>query len=119
MTRVQVLLTEEQDRRLESLARRKRVSKTRLVREGVDLVLLQAEAEGPDPLLSLIGQAGRVGKRKLSIEHDAVLMSPELGRNRRDIYPLTDCQGIPRGQAIPGCGGAEPKDGTILHHGIP
>ena len=82
MTRVQVLLTEEQDRRLESLARRKRVSKTRLVREGVDLVLLRAEPETPDPLILLIGQAGRVGKRKVSIEHDAVLMSAERRRNR-------------------------------------
>jgi hypothetical protein len=82
MTRVQVLLTEEQDRRLESLARRKRVSKTRLVREGVDLVLLRVEAETPDPLLSLIGQAGRVGKRDVSIKHDAMLMSAERRRNR-------------------------------------
>ena len=82
MTRVQVLLTEEQDRRLESLARRKRVSKTRLVREGVDLVLLRAETDTPDPLLSLIGQAGKTGKRDVSIKHDAVLMSVERRRNR-------------------------------------
>ena len=82
MTRVQVLITEEQDRRLESLARRKRVAKTQLVREGVDLVLARAETESPDPLLSLIGQAGRVGKRDLSIKHDALLMSAERQRNR-------------------------------------
>jgi hypothetical protein len=82
MTRVQVLLTEEQDRRLESLARRKRVSKTRLVREGVDLVLERADADVPDPLLSLIGQAGRVGRRDVSTTHDAVLMSAERRRNR-------------------------------------
>jgi hypothetical protein len=37
MTRVQVLLTEEQDQKLESLARALRTSKARLVREGVDL----------------------------------------------------------------------------------
>jgi hypothetical protein len=43
MTRVQVLLTEEQDRRLESFARRMRVSKARLVREGVDLTLQRVE----------------------------------------------------------------------------
>ena len=82
MTRVQVLLTEEQDRRLESLARRKRVSKTKLVRDGVDLVIERAEAETPDPLVSLIGQAGRVGKRDVSVRHDAVLMSAERRRNR-------------------------------------
>jgi predicted transcriptional regulator len=82
MTRVQVLLTEEQDRRLESLARRKRVSKTRLVREGVDLVLERAETEAPDSLLALIGQAGRVGRRDVALKHDAVLMSAERRRNR-------------------------------------
>lgn len=82
MTRVQILLTEWQDRRLESLARRKRVSKTRLVREGVDLVLARHEAEAQDPLLSLIGQAGRSGKRGVSMAHDAVLMSAERRRNR-------------------------------------
>jgi len=33
-------------------------------------------------LLSLIGQAGKTGKRDVSIKHDAVLMSAERRRNR-------------------------------------
>ncbi|HSB68445.1 MAG TPA: ribbon-helix-helix domain-containing protein [Candidatus Methylomirabilis sp.] len=82
MTRVQVLLTEEQDRRLESLARRMRVSKTRLVREGVDLVLQRMEQEWADPLLSLVGQAGRVGRKDVSARHDAFLAATERRRNR-------------------------------------
>ena len=82
MTRVQVLLTEEQDRRLESLARRMRVSKARLVREGVDLVLQRVEQEDADPLLSLIGQAGRVGRKDVSARHDASLAAIERRRNR-------------------------------------
>ena len=82
MTRVQVLLTEEQDRRLESLARRMRVSKTRLVREGVDLVLQRVENEGADPLLSLVGQAGRLGRKDVSARHDAFLAAIERRRNR-------------------------------------
>jgi hypothetical protein len=82
MTRVQVLLTEEQDRRLESLARRMRVSKTRLVREGVDLVLQRVEQGGADPLLSLVGQAGRVGRKDVSARHDVFLAAIERRRNR-------------------------------------
>ncbi|HSB79510.1 MAG TPA: ribbon-helix-helix domain-containing protein [Candidatus Methylomirabilis sp.] len=82
MTRVQVLLTEEQDRRLESVARRMRVSKTQLVREGVDLVLQRVERKGADPLLSLVGQAGRVGRKDVSAQHDAFLAAIERRRNR-------------------------------------
>ena len=82
MTRVQVLLTEEQDRRLESLARRMRVSKAKLVREGVDLVFQHVERDGADPLLSLIGQAGRVGRKDISARHDAFLAATERRRNR-------------------------------------
>ncbi len=82
MTRVQVLLTEEQDRRLESLARKMLVSKASLVREGVDLVLQHVERDGADPLLSLIGQAGRVGRKDVSPRHDAFLAAAERRRNR-------------------------------------
>jgi Arc/MetJ-type ribon-helix-helix transcriptional regulator len=82
MTRVQVLLTEEQDRRLESLARRMRVSKAKLVRDGVDLVLHHVERGGADPLLSLIGQAGRAGRKGISAQHDAFLAAAERRRNR-------------------------------------
>ncbi len=73
MTRVQVLLTEEQDRQLESLARRLRTSKAALVREGVDSVLQRRQAGTQDSLLALIGQAGRVGRKDLSRSHDAFL----------------------------------------------
>ena len=73
MTRVQILLTEEQDRRLERLARRLRTSKARLVREGVDSLLQRRERGVADPLLALIGQAGRVGRKDISRRHDAYL----------------------------------------------
>ena len=79
---MQVLLTEEQDRRLEFLARRMHVSKAWLVREGVDLVLQRVEQEGADPLLSLVGQAGRVGRKDVSARHDAFLAVIERRRNR-------------------------------------
>jgi hypothetical protein len=73
MTRVQILLTDDQDRRLETLARRRRVSKARLVREGVELVLGRPEEASTDSLLALVGQAGRAGRRDLSRRHDAYL----------------------------------------------
>jgi len=48
MIRVQILLTEEQDRRLEKLARRLGTSKAKLVREGVECVLQRKQGETVD-----------------------------------------------------------------------
>jgi predicted transcriptional regulator len=73
MTRVQILLTEEQDRRLEALARRLAKSKSTLVREGVERILNEREAGASDTLLDLLGQAGRVGRKDISRRHDAYL----------------------------------------------
>ncbi len=83
MTRVQVLLTEEQDRQLESLARRLRTSKAALVREGVENVIRRRQAGGQDSLLALIGQAGRVGRKDLSRVHDAYLAGAARERRSR------------------------------------
>ncbi len=82
MTRVQVLLREEQDRRLEKLAKRQGVSKASLVRDGVDLVLRQNAQDGDEPLLKLIGQAGRTGIRDASTNHDKYLYSIERRRRQ-------------------------------------
>ncbi|MBI2217766.1 MAG: ribbon-helix-helix domain-containing protein [Candidatus Rokubacteria bacterium] len=82
MTRVQILLTEGQDRRLEQLARRLRTSKARLVREGVDTVLQRHERRSGDPLLDLVAQAGRVGRRDISRRHDAYLATATRRRSR-------------------------------------
>lgn len=70
MTRVQILLTDDQERGLKSLARRLRTSKTELVRQGVDFVLSRGRRASPDALLDLVGQAGRVGRRDVSRRHD-------------------------------------------------
>lgn len=82
MTRVQVLLTQEQDRRLEKMARQLRRSKASLVREGVDYLLQRRRGRRRDPLLDLIGQAGQVGRKDISRRHDELLASAELGRRR-------------------------------------
>ena len=82
MTRVQILLTEEQDRGLEKLARRLRISKATLVREGVDFVLHHREPRTVDPLMDLVGQAGRVGRRDISRRHDTYLVRAKGKRSR-------------------------------------
>ncbi len=82
MTRVQILLPEEQDRRLEALAAKRRESKGKLIRRALDLLLRTEEAD-EDPLLGLIGQAGRGHRPDVSKRHDMVLVDSERARNRR------------------------------------
>ena len=82
MTRVQILLSEEQDRRLEALARRLGASKSTLVREGVESVLQRRETANSDPLLELVGQAGPIGRKDVSRRHDAVLGEAKRKRRR-------------------------------------
>lgn len=82
MTRLHVVLTDEQDRQLAKLARKQQISKAHLVRKGIELVLQREGEEAPDPLLDLIGQAGRVGRRDVSHRHDAYLTAAERAGNR-------------------------------------
>ena len=82
MKRIQILLSEEQDRRLEALARRLQVSRSALVLEGVELVLQRRQSDTPDALLELVGQAGRVGRRDVSRRHDAILVDMKSKRTR-------------------------------------
>jgi Arc/MetJ-type ribon-helix-helix transcriptional regulator len=73
MTRVQILLPEDEDRALERLARRRRESKSSLVRRAVSL-LFRLEAVQGEPLLGLIGQAGKAGGRRGARDHDRILV---------------------------------------------
>ena len=82
MIRIQVYLMESQDKKLESLARELGTSKAELIREGVDLILRQKIADTKDPLLELVGQAGKVGKSDLSIRHDEYLSTTRLRRRK-------------------------------------
>jgi predicted transcriptional regulator len=72
MVRVQILLAKEEDRELERLARRRRESKSSVVRTALARYLRQEAAEA-DPLLGLIGQAGRVGTSRGARDHDRIL----------------------------------------------
>ena len=82
MARLQVSLTEEQDRRLEALARERKLTKSALVREGIAWVLQHKRTGTDDPLLELIGQAGRIGHKDVSTRHDAYLTAAERKQNR-------------------------------------
>lgn len=82
MTRVQVLLTEDEDRRLEELAEARGESKSSLVRRAVDL-LLQLEERDDEPLLALAGQAGRASTRHGARDHDQLLAAAARHRSAR------------------------------------
>ncbi len=71
MVRIQLHLTEHQDRRLRALAKKKRVSRADLIRQGVEL-LLSREAED-DPLLGLIGDLRVPLPPDASERHDAYI----------------------------------------------
>jgi hypothetical protein len=77
MIRVQVLLSEGQNEKLAHLAKRLKVSKSKLFREAVDIILREKVSESSDPLHELIGQAGEVGKPDISIHHDEFLSKQE------------------------------------------
>jgi Ribbon-helix-helix protein, copG family len=82
MTRVQILLPEDQDRRLEALAAKRRESKGKLIRRALDL-LLRTESADDEPLLGLVGQAGKSRQSNGSERHDRILAASERARNRK------------------------------------
>jgi predicted DNA-binding protein len=82
MTRVQVLLTDEEDRRLEELAETRGESKSSLVRRAVDL-LFQLEDREDEPLLALVGQAGRSGTSHGARDHDRLLVAAARRRTAK------------------------------------
>jgi len=82
MTRVQILLPEDEDRALERLARSRGESKSNLVRRAVAL-LFRLEADQGEPLLGLIGQAGKAGGRRGARDHDRILARAAREQSRR------------------------------------
>ena len=82
MTRVQILLPEDEDRALERLARRRGESKSNLVRRAVSL-LFRLEAVQGEPLLGLIGQAEKASERRGARDHDRILVHAARRQARR------------------------------------
>ena len=77
MTRIQVLLSDSQNEKLSYLAKRLKTTKSKLIREAVDMILVEKVSESDDPLLELIGQAGDVGAAEISETHDNFLVKKE------------------------------------------
>lgn len=77
MIRVQVLLSDGQNEKLTHLAKRLKVSKSKLFREAVEIIFREKVSESSDPLLELIGQAGEAGRSDISIHHDEFLSQKE------------------------------------------
>ena len=79
MIRIQLHLTERQDRLLRELARRAGSTRADLIRRGIDRLLGEQEAAS-DPLLELIGAAGRSGRSDLRDRHDEIIYEVPPGR---------------------------------------
>jgi hypothetical protein len=80
MRRLQLHITEAQDRRLSALARRLGTSRAELIRRGIERVL--ADTTGGSQWLDLIGQAGPARRADGSEQHDRLLVSHKLLRPR-------------------------------------
>jgi hypothetical protein len=72
MIRIQLHLTERQDRLLRALARRAGSTRAVLIRQGIDRLLGEQEASS-DPLLELVGAAGKAGRPDLGQRHDDIV----------------------------------------------
>lgn len=55
MVRLQLHLTDDQDKALRKLAKQRRTTRAELIRRGVDILLAQVRGEVRDPILDLIG----------------------------------------------------------------
>jgi hypothetical protein len=84
MIRIQLHLTERQDRLLRELARRAGATRADLIRQGIDRLLGEQEG-GSDPLLELVGAAGNAGRPDSSDRHDEVVyeLPPRRGAGSR------------------------------------
>jgi predicted transcriptional regulator len=82
MTRVQILLSEDEDRRLKQLSEARGESKSSLVRRALG-IFFGLESEEREPLLALVGQAGRAGTRQAARHHDRLLVEAQRKRAAR------------------------------------
>lgn len=82
--KIQIYIEEEQDRQLERLARLRRVSKSRLIRESIARYLEELIPVEEDPALGIMDLAGKLGQQDLSERHDEhlvrLLREPSHGR---------------------------------------
>ena len=77
MARIQVLLTDSQNEKLTYLAKSLKTTKSKLIREAVDYILRLKVPDSSDPILELVGQAGKAGRTDISERHDNYLGQKE------------------------------------------
>jgi len=77
MARIQVLLTDSQNEKLAYLAKSLKTTKSKLIREAVEHILKEKIPGSSDPILKLVGQAGKAGRPDLSTTHDNYLAKKE------------------------------------------
>jgi hypothetical protein len=80
---VQIYLEEHQHRVLREIARRRRVSVARLLREGADWVTREALPPERDPLMEIPALAAAGGPRDGAERHDAYLYQTNASRARK------------------------------------
>ncbi len=80
---VQVYLEEHQHRVLREIARRRRVSVARLLRDGADRVIRDALPPENDPLMELPTLAAPGGPRDGAEQHDAYLIQTRSPRDHK------------------------------------
>ena len=72
MMRIQVHLTESQNRKLRALAKSRSVNRAELIRRAIDLLLSQGDSNR-DALVDLVGAAGPGPSADVSERHDAYI----------------------------------------------
>ncbi|MBI4333728.1 MAG: hypothetical protein HY673_20900 [Chloroflexi bacterium] len=77
MKRIQLYIEPEVDQELQRLAAVRRVSKARLVREGVSWVVRENRGDHEDSLLKIVGM-GESEPDRLSENHDEYLIEQEM-----------------------------------------
>ncbi|MFH1351120.1 MAG: ribbon-helix-helix domain-containing protein [Pseudomonadota bacterium] len=84
MERVQIMLADGQNEKIAYLAKKLGTTKSRLIREAIEIFLKERVSQSEDPLCELIGQAGEVGATDISSRHDDFLFQKEKGRWNRE-----------------------------------
>jgi Ribbon-helix-helix protein, copG family len=79
MRRLQLHITEHQDKQLRARARKLGQSRAELIRVAIDAWLNQG-SEPVDPLMRIVGCAGRAGRSDLSESVDDILYGPRAAK---------------------------------------
>jgi len=100
VTRVQILLTEEQDRRLEQLARRLRTPKALLVREGVDLLARAGGKHSRDSRPGFFDTGAAEAMMPVIVSEKGWVVIPAELRRKYNLQPGTEVSVVDYGGVL-------------------